>query len=344
MTMYDDLYVRDNLDDTGVIPSSGLACQSPDIIPFQDGILTWDYASKYYDSDLGEAIINGGVNNIYVRAKNLNSKTACSGKVNLYYTSSSLFPVPSTWTQIESAGGDSSLSLVNGSDSTSISPGGIALSNPSFYLTNLPPISDGAHYCLIAIVQTTAHPVTIPDKFSSNPAFTKWAQDNPAVCFRNITYASNTHTQLMRIFKFGNIAPDPHYFTFIIMGHGFVVGTEINCQCTDEACPINEDSSLPKPDPLGNQVVNFTTSVPANFWGDIVITLTSPSGQFPTGALLSVAYYEVPPSKPDALEKAVARRFITASGIGEESDFTTAMLIKLGESTIRITDNPKKIE
>ena len=342
MTIYDDLYVRDNFGDTGVVPSSGNPYQSPDIIPYQNAVLTWDYANSTYSGpDIGKAIINGGVNNIFVRAKNLNGSVAGSGTVELYYSKASVFLLTNKWTQVQSAGGDKSLPFVNGSGSTSISPGGIALSNPSFYLTGLPPVS-GTHYCLIAVVQTTAHPVTIPKSFTSNAAFALWVQNNPAVGWRNISYAPNTKTEVSRIFGFGNVNKSPAYFTFIIVGRGFVTGTKINCQCTDQNCPVNVDLSLPKPDTQGNQIVTFTTSVPSGFWGDMVITATSPSGPFPPDATLTMSYYQVP-NMSDNLEKVVARRFVTASGVKEDSTFTTSMLIKLGECTIRMTDDPQRI-
>lgn len=338
MTIYDDLYVRDNFGDTGIIPSSGNPYQSPDIIPYQSGMLTWDYAnSTYAGPDLGKAIINGGVNNIFVRAKNLNT-AAGSGTVNLYYAKASMFLLPSTWTPVSSAGGDNSLPFVDGLGNPSISPQGVAISNPSFFLTGLPPVS-GTHYCLIAVVQTTAHPVTIPESFPSNTDFAYWVQNNPAVGWRNITYAPNALTQVSRIFQFGNINQNPAYFTIIIIGRGFVPGTMVNCQCTDRSCPVNEDLPLPEPDTQGNQIVSFTISVPAGFWGDMVVTATSPSGPFPPGAVLTMSYYQVP-DMSDEQDKAVARRFVMASGTGEDSEFTTTMLIKLGECTIRMTDNP----
>jgi len=340
MTMYNDLYVRDNFGDTGVTPSTGNPYQSPDIIPFQDKVLTWTEAnSTYAGPDIGKAIVNGGINNIFIRARNLNS-VAGAGKAELYYTDYSLVLIPARWVPVLSAGKEKSLSFVDGSGKTAIAPNGIAISNPSFLLTGLPP---GPHYCMITVVQTTAHPVTIPASFSSNAAFSQWVQNNPAVGWRNISYSPNTLTQMSRIMRFGNINLQAAYFTIVITGRGFVPGTMIRSQCTDAACPIDQSAPLPTPDTQGNQVISFVTSVPGNFWGDLVVTATSPGGKFPTGASLTISYYQIP-NASDALDMAVARRFITASASGENTDFATAMLIKLGECTIRITDNPQQAE
>jgi len=335
MTMYNDLYIRDNFSDTGVIPSTGNPCQSPDIIPYQNGTLAWSTAnSTYTGPDLGKSIINGGVNNIYVRAKNLNTVPG-AGAVNLYYANASLFLLPKTWTQITSAGGVKSLSLVDGTGQTSIAAGGIALSNPSFLLTGLPP---GPHYCLIATVQTTAHPITIPTSFPTNSAFSQWVQNNPAVGWRNISYAPNAQVQVIRTLAFGNVNQKQEYFYFRIAGRGFVPGTPVNCQCTNSACPINQNLTLPAPDAEGNQITGFQTLVPANFWGDLVITVTSPSGPFPSGATMTTSYYQIP-DEGTALDRKMARRFVTESGGKADAEFKSSMLIKLGQYTIKLVDH-----
>lgn len=338
MTQYKDLYIRDNFNDTGIIPSTGIAYQSPDIIPYQDKTLTWNDASSTYPGpDIGKAIVNGGINNIFVRARNLNT-VAGSGKAELYYTDYSLVLIPSKWVPVLSAGKEKSLPFIDGSGKTSIAPNGIAISNPSFLLTGLPP---GPHYCMIAVVQTTAHPVVVPSSFASNAAFAQWVQNNPAVGWRNISYSPNTLTQLSRTMRFGNINLQAAYFTIVITGRGFVPGTMVKSQCTDKACPIDQSAPLPQPDTQGNQVISFVTNVPGNFWGDLVLTATSPGGNFPTGASLTISYYQIP-EMSKALDKKMARRFITLSGTGEKADFTTAMLIKVGECTIRISDNKLK--
>ncbi|MCK9630048.1 MAG: hypothetical protein M0R30_00240 [Methanoregula sp.] len=339
MTVYNDLYIRDNFGDTGTIPSSGNPWQSPDIIPYQNEMLTGNHAKETYAGpDIGRSIINSGINNIYVRSKNLNT-SAGSGRVDLYYADASLFLLPKTWTPVSTAGGKIP-EFVDSSGNTSIAPGEIGLSNPAFLLTGMPA---GPHYCFIAVAQTTAHPVTIPPSFVSNAAYSLWVQENPAVGWRNISYSPNTLVQMSRVFHFGNVNPASAYFYFRIVGRGFVPGTKINSQCTDRSCPINVDTPLPEPDDQGNQIAGFQTSVPAGFWGDLVLTATSPTGKFPVGATLTMSYYQIP-AQSDRLEMAAAKRFIIASGKEDTPLLTTAMLIKIGECTIAVTDDPKKAE
>jgi hypothetical protein len=129
----------------------------------QDQTLSWDRANSTYNGpDQGKNIINGGVNNIYVRAKNLNTVTG-TGSVQLYYAKASLLLNPhdpkNSWQGIQSSTGRSLLSFVNGSNTTLIAAGEVAISNPSFLLTELSPVSQD-HYCLTAVVQTPMHPVS----------------------------------------------------------------------------------------------------------------------------------------------------------------------------------------
>ena len=333
MTIYNDLYIRDSYSDTGVIPSSGNAYQSPDIIPFQNNILDWSVAnSTYAGPDIGKKIINNGVNNIYVRCKNLNTNAA-SGNVDLYYSEASLFLLPKKWTRVMSSGGSGSLSFVDGSGKTSISANGVAISNPSFFMSGLP---GNGHYCFIAVIQTKDHPVTIPTTFDSDSKFVQWVQNNPSIGWRNIIHLPNTLTQVSQVLNFGNADQSKTYFIFAISGHGFVPNTKINCQCSHRDCSyIDFEGSFPEPDEYGNQSFNsISYPVPANFDGDLVTTVTSPSGQFPKGAHFSVTFYKVPTS--NELDLIVSKRFTLVSGTEEKPFSHDAMLIKIGECTTNL--------
>ncbi|MBB5747400.1 hypothetical protein [Brevundimonas variabilis] len=331
-TGYNDLYIRDNFSDTGVIPSSGNPCQSPDIIPLQSGSLTWVTAnSTYAGPDQGLSIVNGGVNNIYVRARNLNT-VAAAGTASLYYADASLFLLPTSWIPVSAAGGSGSVSLVDGAGSASIAAGGVALSSPSFLLTGLP---SGPHYCLISVLQTAAHPVQVPASFQTNAAFSVWVQNNPAVGWRNISYQPSGSVQLIRTFSFASINSGPEYFHFRVLGRGFVAGTTVTAQCTDQLCPINQRLTLPAPDVNGNQVTGFDASVPASFSGNLVMTATSPSGAFPPGAVLTMTYYQYPDLN-DALEMRAANLFEISRNTEVGPTPVAARLIMIGECTVTV--------
>lgn len=335
--VYNDLYIRDSFSDKGAYPSSGDAYKSPDIIPFLAESLTWTKANSTYNGpDIGLPINNGGANNIYVRCYNL-GVSAGTGTVALYYADASLFLRPSTWTQISSAGKATQLPFAYDGGASSIPPHAVGLSNPPFLLTNLRP---GPHYCLIAVAQTPTHPVVVPQSFTSNAAFAQWVQNNPAVGWRNIAYAPNTATQAIGTYDFANINADSAYFHFQVIGSGFQVGTPVRVQCTDQKCPIDQKLTLPAPDAKGNQITGFDTLVPANFDGDVQVTITSPSGPFPPSASLSVGYFQYP-SAQNELDVTCSHLYVIRR---PSADFKEALgqapiaaqLIKIGECTIRI--------
>lgn len=336
MPQYTDIFARDNFGDTGVIPSSGNPYQSPDIIPLQGGQMTVAQAvSSYNGPDQGLPIISPGVNNIYVRAKNLWPTGTESGAAALYYSKASLLLLPTNWlsNSVPTAGGQNSAPFVNQNNSQNLNNGDIALANPAFLLTGLPPISGADHYCLIAILNTPHTTVTPPTSFASNAAFTQWVQNTPAVAWRNIAVVSSTQQQIIKNTNFGSTNPVTAEFLFRIVGRGFPVGTVINAQCADQACPINWTGSLPAPDPQGNQAAFFQSAVPGNFSGSLVVTATPPTGQsFQPGSTLEITYYQIPSDEPDEIELDVMREVKIAStsedGVLSEK---SPMLIELGQ-------------
>ncbi|KFA92612.1 hypothetical protein [Archangium violaceum] len=330
---YNDLYSRDNFGDSGVVPSLGNPSMSPDIIPLQSGTLTWPLVQTSYEGpDLGKPIVNSGVNNIYVRAKNAGAN-ASSGTVNLYYSKASVFLLPSTWIPVMTPSGEGSVPLVDSNASRMIASGALALTNPAFLLTGLPQISND-HYCFISVIQTPTHPVVVPKSFPSNAAFAQWVQNTPAVAWRNLTVVPNGQTQIVRAFQFGNINPGGAYFYFTFTAQGCPTGTNLCVQCTDATNRIEWSGSLPAPDPQGNQITGFQNWVIGNFTGSLVVTLTSPSGAFPPGTRFSFKYYQVPTSN-DALHRSVGR-LVEVAQVHETLGPQRSMqfLIQLGECTL----------
>jgi hypothetical protein len=341
MSVYNDLYSRDNFGDSGAVPSPGNPSMSPDIIPLQGGTLSWPQVQTSYNGpDIGLPIKNGSPNNIYVRAKNLNLSAAGAGTVTLFYSKASVFLIP-PWTPITAAGGQGRLNLIDSTGNTSIGSQALAINNPSFLLTGLPPISND-HYCLISVINTAAHPITIPSSFPSNAAFAQWVQNTPAVAWRNISRVPNGQTQVVRTFVFGNANPTGAYFYFSFTGRGYVTGTGISLQCTDAANPIQWSGTLPAPDPNGNQITGFQNWViggPNGFSSTAVVTVTSPSGAFPPGATLAFRYYQVPATM-DALHRS-AGRFVQVAQVHKKlgAQTFTAFLIPVGECNLVVASS-----
>jgi hypothetical protein len=337
-TQYADVFVRDNFGDTGVIPSTGVPYMSPDIIPYQSNVLTVQQAAATYGGpDIGMPFLQPGTNNIYVRAENLWPTGTETGTVQLYYANASLFMVPSQWTQnvISTSGGISSVPFVNQSGSTELNPNDICLVQEAFYLASLP---SGAHYCLVAVVNTPNTTVTVPASFASNAAFVTWVQATPAVAWRNLGIVANGATQILQTLAFGSDDPDSNEFHFSVNGTDMPVGTSVTLQCTAQGATFNQTVTLPAADPLGNQLAGFDQVLPGNFQAGLSVTATPPAGQsFQTGSTLSVTYYEYPPDEmTDEHLQAGRFRTIARTAPGGTRAAVTAFLLQIGQCNFSV--------
>lgn len=292
---YQDVFVRDNFDDTGTIPTQGGVSQSPDIIPYGSGLLDTNMAfDTYYERlDLGKDVVLPGVNNIYVRARNLRPGEE-TATVALYYCDSSVFMLPDQWkkNQIKAADGTSNVRFVNQSRSPVLDENDICLTEEAFFLKHLktPP---GFHYCLIAVVNTPNTPVVIPDSFPSNADFVRWVQNNPAVAWRNINVVPNTTREAIETMKFGNTDKRTGYFHVSIRGRNVPAGTTVSVQCTDANLPFHRKFTLPKPDRFGYVYAGFNLTVPGRFESAFTVVATPPRGQvFPPDSRLTVGYHQ----------------------------------------------------
>jgi hypothetical protein len=180
--LYDDLFMRANLSDVGQVPGVGNACTSPDIIPFGSLPYSGDpntFFAGNYTSDVGQNVLAGEQNYIYVRAKNLAS-AADTGQVWLYWSKASLLNWPSVWS-------GNALKTEQGSTSVEISAaqdGQVAVGQAPFVWSPAQ-ISDD-HYCMISRVVTANNPNPVPDDGTIDD-FTKYVLNNRGVGWRNVT-------------------------------------------------------------------------------------------------------------------------------------------------------------
>jgi len=178
-TIYNDVYMRNHLGDTGQTPSSGAWTRSPDIIPngtalIQDPVTT---LTKTYNSDIGKPTSLSNQNYFYVRGKNLSPgpKTA---KFELYYCPRHLFLFPSLWTKNQ---------LLTSDGQTQVSASAPAANDiivPDQPFTNIPIHQE--HHCLIGRVITDEHPNPLPDNVTDNNALAAYILDNPSMSWRNV--------------------------------------------------------------------------------------------------------------------------------------------------------------
>ncbi|HXH37079.1 MAG TPA: hypothetical protein VNN08_00480 [Thermoanaerobaculia bacterium] len=183
MSSFDGLFMRDTLQDTGVVPSPGYPYYSPDLIPFRD--LVGDPKTIFknnYSEDVAKPVERGsGANPIYVRAKNSSSTVKSGWRITVYRASQSLFLESSTWRT-------NKLLTTTGADHAAlddVQPGSIVVGNANFLLD----ATSSNLFCLIGIASAGA-PV-VPDRFTTYDAFVTWVREMRNVCARNLTLVRN---------------------------------------------------------------------------------------------------------------------------------------------------------
>jgi hypothetical protein len=296
--IYDDIYVRDNWSDDGTIPSTGNCWGSPDIICMQANFLPQDYATpeKYSNpaDDPNLPIVLPGVNNIYVRGRNLGTNTS-QGWVSMYCCPASLFMHPDQWknTQLAAPDGRLEIPLVDPKGSPVLGQNDIALTNAAFVLTN---VSSNEHYCLVTILRTLQHVVPIPT-FNQNYQYAQWVQDNPAVGWRNLQIVPAKENQVVQSFLFSNLEDNAQQFLFEFSGTNLPPGTIVNLQCNEAGCQFNVNLPLnpPDPTPSGAQRGVYEQTVPAHFASSVLLTVTNQNFAIDKSAI-SLSYYQFPES------------------------------------------------
>jgi hypothetical protein len=277
--MYNDVYVRKNLGDTGMVPASGGWTQSPDIIPNGTTLIhdTVKTLTDSWNSDVGQPTVLNQQNYFYVRAKNLHDGPQ-EATFELYYCPRSLFLFPSLWCESIMTTSDGHTQV----EATAEQKGDVLVPTNAF--TNVTanqqkvPISD-EHHCLIARVITTDHPNPLPgDDISDMDALAEYMLDNPNMAWRNVALVRK------------DIPTFTHYFDLdtgddagtVLMGldcKNITVGSSVAFSCGDPI-PSGDDvgklielvkSPVTQPDLFIGQMqlnlpAHFKTQVSYSYW------------------------------------------------------------------------------
>lgn len=333
------VYLRDNFQDHGQVPSVGCPYRSPDIIPMKSGSLTWQRASETYSGpDLGHDIVPHG-NNIYIRARHANeAPDPATATVELYAAKASLLVSPQigSWTQLRTEADKlTSVELTNSSGTNSLAPGAVALSTIAFHWDNVPAPGAHDHYCLVAFVNSELN--ELPKSWSSNVEFVQFVQNHPMVSWRNVSYDPNGATEITRRLDFGNLNAKGETLHFKVEARRYPTGTTLKFCCPQCEPPIDVSMTLPKPNPNGIQITGFDHFVPGSFKGTVSVTATAPTGSsFPAGAELIVSYLQYP-SMEVPLELEVARDVEVARILSPERVHSSVMqMLEVGACVFEI--------
>lgn len=154
--------IRDTLADEGYVPSSSSPTYSPDIICYQNSILTYTDACKSYNSYICKSFLQDSVNLVYVRAKN-NTGIAQNGEVKAFYSPLTLLYLPDQWKKMYTQDGNEIVELCQ-AQTVEAEVDAIVLCKNPFLLMNVE--DPNLHHCMMALSRTKGEEwLELPEKF-----------------------------------------------------------------------------------------------------------------------------------------------------------------------------------
>jgi bacillolysin len=168
-----DVYLRDNLADSGVEPNpAGLLWMSPDIINRTTPVAnpTVDLGDLTNGS-LAQNVEFGQDNYIYVRLQNRGPQPG-DATVRVYFSAATSFSTPGSWIFI------GTLTVAG------IAPGAVAVLGPLTFPAGQIPAP--GHYCLVAVSSSTLDPAPDTNLITSVPMFVDYVKGTNNIAWRNL--------------------------------------------------------------------------------------------------------------------------------------------------------------
>ncbi|MGB3077002.1 MAG: M4 family metallopeptidase, partial [Chitinophagales bacterium] len=168
-----DLFVRDNLADSGTEPFGGsYLWASPDIINRKIAVSNPVVAFADLTNDsLWENVEYGQNNFVYVRVQNRGDVTGDT-TVNVYMSGATTFGTPASWIHVGST-------LV-----TSVAPGTMKVSNAITFASALIPAP--GHYCMIAVLSSPLDPAPDHSLITSVSQYLDFVRNTNNIAYRNM--------------------------------------------------------------------------------------------------------------------------------------------------------------
>ncbi|OSX63083.1 hypothetical protein POSPLADRAFT_1056431 [Postia placenta MAD-698-R-SB12] len=247
-------YFRESVTDNGQFPRA-TSGHSPDIQPLgtlPDANVQTDLGPGNYTVDVSDkrsvGTVVGNVSNyIYLRGT---TDAPTSGSVRLFAVPSSLLLYPSQYSQDayiildHDTGGDPQTAIRTYNTQSEESPNPILFSEPFNFSDPPPPPPSSDHYCLVAECkpdgtdsdgESYVWPHEEAGDFATGGEYAAWLYNQPYVCQRNISYASNPN------------APSQVFYTTFTIPPGFSSAENWQFELRAVNCPpgsyVEMDSS-----------------------------------------------------------------------------------------------------
>jgi len=175
-----DLFVRDNLADTGTEPYAGLYLwASPDIINKQSLVVNPAVAfANLADDALWENVEFGQDNHVYVRVQNRGTANG-DATVNVYFSAATTFGTPGSWIHIGAAA------------VSAIAPGTMKIAGPITFQSAMIPTP--GHYCMIAVINDALDPAPDFTLITSVGDYLNYVRNTNNIAYRNMDVVDLVH-------------------------------------------------------------------------------------------------------------------------------------------------------
>lgn len=253
MGQYKGLLIRANQSDIGIVPAVGSPTYSPDIICYQQGILTPKDAASTYNKYICKSFLQDSVNNIYIRVKNCADATL-AGKVKAYYAPLNMLYMPPRWSVMHSNGQDEA-ELVDMSYSTlkdkssyqGIPSGEIGCSKSAFNLVSL--ADPNMHHCMMGLITSPdGSYITLPESFpDGDNGLWKFLCNNPQIAYNNIVIEQPYSHTIMKNVEIGNLDTSTRNYVMnvsITAGVETLKNSRMILQSTNQECPFAYEKTI----------------------------------------------------------------------------------------------------
>lgn len=284
--MNGSILLRDNLSDTGVVPSRGTYYLSPDLIAHEQVADPQKYFKDTYDQDVSMPLQTGSMTNlIYARVKNIGTEPI-QAYIRAYACLSSLFLNPSKWE-------DWQLKSVSGNEYVAtglIQPGEVGVGEEPFIFN----AQKNMGYCHTVYAMTTNDKPDFPTEFKDYDSYVAWVMGCTHVAARNHSKVSSEKSSYEQLDEFSNPSESQSRVALFLiqMTPGFPVGTKIIVNCEPLGIVNKEHEVIDS-----STKFEFTESgiVPPSFEGYVKTSVfLPPGGVWPKeGAIAVEAYVNV---------------------------------------------------
>jgi len=208
-----DVYVRDNLSDTGAEPfPGGYLWASPDVINRTSAVANPTTAfANLNDDALWQNVEYGQDNAVYVRLQNRGPQNG-DATVNVYLSAATTFGTPASWTHIGT--------LLE----TAITPGSLRVTGPLTFPAAL--IPSPGHYCMIAVVTSSLDPAPDTNLITTVSAYLDYVRGTNNIAYRNMDVVDDVHPGAIDVLVRG-LGDEVHGFALHIDDANFVPGARV---------------------------------------------------------------------------------------------------------------------